>query len=171
MRLAGSAIPHSMLGLRSDYVPEFRLSHSMDYEDDHHLQVLVNGEVTHRFPSADSNNTGIREGFRYQRFKQLARRAARAHINEDDVTLSEIVRGIGEYIERDSGHQRMVVRLVAFRPYDWRDDAVVPLSESLDPVYYESLYSADVWRAKSGQISVHKQVPVPEAAPPVGVNQ
>ncbi len=166
-RLAGAAVPHSIIGLRTDYPPEFRLSHSMDYEDDHHFEVLVDGKVTHRFPSAGSNQTGIREGFRYQRFRQMARRAARAFINEDDVTLSELARGIGEQVSANSKTDRMVVRLVAFRPYDWRTEAPQPLAESLDPVYYERLYSADVWRARSGAISVHKRVPAAEAAPPI----
>ena len=170
-RLAGAAIPHSILGLHTDFPPAYRLSHSMDFEDDHHFEVIVDGKVTHRFPSAATAETGIREGYRYQRFRQMARRAARAVINEDDVTLSELSRGIGEFVSERSDTDRMVVQLVAFRPYDWRTEAPQPLSSSLDPAYYDSLYSADVWRAKSGAISVHKRVPAAEAAPPVGANR
>ena len=165
-RLSAAAIPHSVVGLQTDFIPEFGLSQAMDFEDDHHFEVLVDGNVTHQFPSASSNETGIREGFRYQRFRQMARRAARAISVEDDVTLAELARGIGEYAIKQGDAKRVVVRLVAFAPYDWRDQAPRPLSESLDNIYYESLYSADVWRTRSGSIGIHKRVPAAEAAPP-----
>ena len=165
-RLAASAIPHSVVGLQTDFAPEFGLSQAMDFEDDHHFEVVVDGNITHRFPSAGTNDTGAREGFRYQRFRQMARRAARAISVEDDITLAELARGIGEYAITQGDAKRVVVRLVAFAPYDWRDQAPQPLSESLDSIYYESLYSADVWRTRSGSIGIHKRVPAAEAAPP-----
>ena len=98
----------------------------------------------------------------------MARQAAQAYLNEDDVTLSEMSRGIGEFVATRENDKRMIVGLVAYRPYDWRDEAPQPLSDSLDPAFYEELYSADVWRARSGDISVHKRVPAAEAAPPIG---
>lgn len=165
-RLASAAIPHSVVGLQTDFIPEFGLSQAMDFEDDHHFEVVVDGKITHRFPSAATNDTGVREGFRYQRFRQTARRAARALSIEDDVTLAELARGVGEYAIRQGDANRVVVRLVAFAPYDWRDEPPRPLSDSLDNVYYESLYSADVWQTRSGSIGIHKRVPAAEAAPP-----
>ncbi|MCA9211422.1 MAG: hypothetical protein KDB27_00020 [Planctomycetales bacterium] len=167
-RLASTAAPHCAIGLRTNYAPDFHLSQSMDFEDDHHFEVVVGNEVVAKFPSAQTNETGSREGFRYQRFRKMARQAAKALVSEDDATLSELVRGIGEYVNSRDGTERMVIRLVAFRPYDWREEPPQALADSLDPVFYEELYAADVWLARSGDISVHKRVPPAEAAPPVG---
>jgi hypothetical protein len=167
-RLATAGIPLSIVGLQTDFPLEFHFSQAMNFDDDHHFEVIIKDEVVRRYPSATTNETGIREGFRYDRFHRLAHQAAISVTEEDDATLSEMARGIGEFAASQGVGERMVVRLVGHTPYDWRQQPPQPLAESLDPEFYSTIYEADVWRAESGSMNVHKRVVAAEAAPPLG---
>lgn len=165
-RLARAAVPLSVLGLQTDFPLEFHFSQAMNFEDDHHFEVVVDGEVVQQYPSARTSDTGLPHGFRYQRFRRLAHQAAISVTEEDDVTLSEMARGIGEYAASQGAGDRLLVRLVGHIPYDWRQGPHRSLKQSLDSQHYVPIYEADVWRASSGGMNIHKRVPAAEASPP-----
>jgi hypothetical protein len=139
----------------------FHLSHSEEVEDDHFLEVqTVDGATLGKFPDPEGHGTGLRGGFRYQRWLALMRRMA---MNTDnDEYLAEFSRAVGANQLDVDENKRLVLRLVRRMPLDLsgRTEA-----EEGGPNAYVPVYSADVWKDDQGVIRVHKRVQASEAAP------
>ena len=137
----------------------FHLSHALEVEDDHFLEVeSVDGDTLYRLPDPESRETGLRGGFRYRRWLALMRRMAMN--TQEDEYLAEFSRAVGQS-QLDDENQRIVLRLVRRMPLDlMNSDADV-----VGPEAYVPVYSADVWRDDQGVIRVHKRVQASEAAP------
>jgi hypothetical protein len=150
------------------YPVPFHLTIALDQEDSHFFEIEMPEQTPVRLSEADSPPIRWNGGFRLDRYRRQGQSGARAASIEDDLALAEYARAIGAHFLAGSDVERMVVRLKAFRPPDWRAGATglnrgVLASES----FYSQVYEADVWQDANGRTHVHKRVPRGESAPPV----
>jgi hypothetical protein len=166
MRLVRTLAPYTRtLNFDPNFAAGFHLTHGMEYEDDHVIQIEWDGSqsVLH-FPDDEGGETGWRGGFRRQHWRRLAQRMAAYASREDDTQLAELGAAVGRHFLTDEGPARITVRCQR-RPSQPLGAASGSLLDVDERQPYETVYAADVFRDSSGTVRVIKQVATQEAAP------
>jgi hypothetical protein len=166
MRLVRTLAPYTrLLNFDPNYVAGFHLTHGMEYEDDHVIEMEWQGAPSVlRYPADAGGATGWRGGFRRQRWRRLAQRMAAYASREDDTELAELAAAMGRHLLTDEGPGRITLRCQR-RP---SQPLGAPTGGAMDVDTRQpdqTVYAADVFRDASGTVRVIKQVASREAAP------
>lgn len=151
-----------LLYLDPQVIMGFHLTHAMEFEDDHFVEVqFKDTDDSLRYPEPDSRWSGWRGGLRHHRWKMLTRRLAMNVESENDPYLAQVCQAIGRNLLEED-RDRMVIKITRRLPLEFRG---ISVADEGGPDAYETVYEADVWLAGSGQVMVHKKVDAGEAAP------
>lgn len=167
-RIVRALAPYThLLNFDPHFVAGFHLTHGLEFEDDHVIEVELAGVPSQvmRYPDGEEGGTGWRGGFRRQRWRTLARRWAAYTTNGDDEALSELAAAVGRHVFGSTDATRLTLRCRR-RPSQPLDHPPgVAVAE--EPAPYQTVYAADVIRDSAGTVRVIKQVAVQEASPVV----
>lgn len=165
LRLIRTISPYTRtFGFDPLFVARFHLTHALDLEDDHQIQVEnPAGEVIAAWPTSELGSMGWRGGFRFQRWKNLSQRMATYVVAENDSAIAELMQDVGRLTMSQFDESRFVVRLRRRPPLELNRQ--VATSDINRPAELEDVYVADVFRDEAGSIRVHKRVDTGEAAP------
>jgi hypothetical protein len=166
IRLVRTLAPYTRsLNFDPNFVAGFHLTHGMEYEDDHVIEVEWEGaQSVLRFPDDEGGETGWRGGFRRQRWRRLTQRMAAFASREDDTELAELSAAIGSHLLNAEGLGRITLRCRR-RPSQPLGAVPGNLLDVDERQPYQTVYAADVFRDSSGTVRVIKQVATQEAAP------
>ncbi len=155
-----------LLNFDPNFVAGFHLTHGMDFENDHVVEIELAGTpaTVMRYPDDAGRGTGWRGGLRRQRWRTLARHWASYATNGDDELLSELSAAIGRHVFATTEATRLTLRCRRRSPQMLISDP--PGATAADEIPpYETVYAADVIRDSAGNVRVIKQVAVQEASP------
>ncbi len=137
------------------------LTHALEEEDDHCIEIRTPGEAPRTVRLPDPPRTGWRWGWRHDRWRTFAGRVALLAAEEDEEVLPALTRDMGHYWLDRWQVPRVTITCLRQPPIELAPDPML----AGDQNEAEVVYQADIFRSRSGAIRVLKRVAPSEAAP------